>query len=170
MDEEKIQRLHDTLSKLGKGKGLGTSSHYNFGGGVKNSLTNNNEVPMKEGKDGQMYRDDGLPVNALYSNFVKQGSYKKQDSALRYGDGRAIKRNFDDCTPDLVEREKGSDDDDEGSTKSAKKRKKEKKKALKKAEKLEAKKKVGSTSNEVLKMLVLMIDTISKNDELFNLQ
>lgn len=170
MDEEKIQRLHDTLSKLGKGKGLGTSSHYNFGGGVKNSLTNNNGVPMKEGKDGQMYRDDGLPVNALYSNFVKQGSYKKQDSALRYGDGRAIKRNFDDCTPDLVEREKGSDDDDEGSTKSAKKRKKEKKKALKKAEKLEAKKKVGSTSNEVLKMLVLMIDTISKNDELFNLQ
>lgn len=140
MDEEKLQRLHDTLTKLGGGrKGLGTSSHYNFGGGG-----NDNGVPIKEGKDGQIFREDGLPVNALYANFVKQGSYKKQESKLKYGDGRAIKRNFDDCTPDLTEREKEGDDSDSSdrSTKSSKRRKKEKKRALKKAEKLEAKKKV----------------------------
>ncbi len=146
MDEEKIQRLHDTLSKLGKGKGLGTSSHYNFGG----SSNVNNAVPIKEDKSGRLYREDGLPVNALYSNFVKQGSYKKQDSALKYGDGRAIKRNFDDCTPDLIKGEKRDDDSDgDGSTKSAKRRRKQKKKALKKAEKLEAKKKVNYFSREL---------------------
>ena len=155
MEEDKIQKLHDSLSKLRKGKGLGTASHYNFGGGV----TNNNSiagglVQLKEGEDGKMYRDDGLPVNALYSNFVKQGSYSKQDSALKYGDGRVIKRNFDDC------RQEG---DDGGSTSSSspspdrKKRKKEKKKKekeLKKAEKLEAKRKV----NIILFMLLFHLE------------
>jgi len=127
MEEDKIQKLHDSLSKLSRGKGLGVSSHYNFGG-----TSNKNGVPLKEGEDGKLHREDGLPANALYSNFVRQGSYVKQDSALKYGDGRAIKRNFDDCN--------SSDDD---STSRAKK--KAKKKELKKAAKLEAKKKVTSS-------------------------
>ena len=134
MEEDKIQKLHDSLSKLRRGKGLGISSHYNFGGG--NSVDNGHGVNIKENGNGELYREDGLPVNALYSNFLKQGSYSKTDSALKYGDGRKIKRNFDDCTSGG---EEGSDGD---STKAAKKRKKAEKKALKKAEKLEAKKKV----------------------------
>ena len=141
MEEEKIQRLHDTLSKLRKGKGLGVSSHYNFGGPTS---SDNGAVPIKEDEDGKLYRDDGLPVNALYSNFLKQGSYTKKNSALKYGDGRKIKRNFDDC------RQKDGNDDNNNdensssdcSSRSVKRRKKEKKKALKKAEKMEAKKKV----------------------------
>ena len=134
MEEDKIQKLHDTLSKLKKGKGLGTSSHYNFGG----SHANNNGIPFKEGEDGKIFREDGLPMNALYSNFIKEGSYSKQDSALKYGDGREIKRNFDDCVNEDDKNSKENDD-----SRSSKKRKKEEKKALKKAEKLEAKRQVN---------------------------
>ena len=154
MEEEKIQQLHDTLSKLRKGKGLGTSSHYNFGN-HHHHLNNPNSVPIKEGKDGKLYRDDGLPINALYSNFVKQGSWTKKDSALKYGDGRVIKRNFDDCIQDDNDNNdsnnnNSNDDDDSSSnsvrnkTKESKRRKKELKKATKKAEKHEAKKKVST--------------------------
>ena len=158
MEEEKIQQLHDTLSKLRKGKGLGTSSHYNFGNHHHHHLNNPNSVPIKEGKDGKLHRDDGLPINALYSNFVKQGSWTKKDSALKYGDGRVIKRNFDDCIQDDNDNNDSNnndndDDDDDSSsnssnsvrnkTKESKRRKKELKKATKKAEKLEAKKKVN---------------------------
>lgn len=137
MEEDKIQKLHDSLSKLRRGKGLGISSHYNFGGG--NNVDNGNGVSIKENEHGEFYREDGLPVNALYANFLKQGSYSKTDSALKYGDGRKIKRNFDDCTPGGEERD---GDSDSSSAKAAKKRKKAEKKALKKAEKMEAKKKV----------------------------
>lgn len=153
MEEDKIQKLHDSLSKLRRGTGLGTSSHYNFGSNVNNSDIGGGLVKLKEGEDGKMHRDDGLPVNALYSNFVKQGSYSKKDTALKYGDGRAIKRNFDDCSLE--------DGDDGGSTSSSspspdkKKRKKEKKKKekeLKKAEKLEAKRKAKLEEKKRLKL------------------
>lgn len=146
MEEDKIQKLHDTLSKLKKGKGLGTSSHYNFGGGH----TSNNGIPFKEGKDGKIFREDGLPINALYSNFVKEGSYSKQDSALKYGDGRVIKRNFDDCANEDDENSK-----DNENSRSIKKRKKEEKKALKKAEKLEAKKQVNNVNDSFLEWIWL---------------
>ena len=137
MEEDKIQKLHDNLSKLRKGKGLGTSSHYDFGGPAS-ATKNANGVPMKKDKDGNLSRDDGLPMNSLYSNFVTSGSYVKTSSALKYGDGRAIKRNFDDCATGS-----SNDDESDNSTKATKRRKKEEKKALKKAEKLEAKKKVN---------------------------
>ena len=123
---------------------MGVSSHYNFG---NNSNNKGDGAQIKEGENGTLYRDDGLPVNALYSNFVKQGSYSKKDSALKYGDGRAIKRNFDDCTaiPPDNESDGGSSGSGSSSNNSrAKKRKKAEKKALKKAEKLEAKKKVNT--------------------------
>jgi len=87
MEEDKIQSLHDSLSKLRKSAGLGISSHLNFGGPNKSSHTK---------------RNDGLPSNELYSNFVREGLYdhtkKDQNDAAKYGDGRFIKRNFDDCT------------------------------------------------------------------------
>ena len=63
MEEEKIQRLHDTLSKLRRGHGLGTSSHFNFGGG-------DGPIATKKDDKGNLVRPDGLPMNGLYSNFV----------------------------------------------------------------------------------------------------
>jgi len=122
---DKIQSLHDSLSKLRKSAGLGVSSQLNFGGPPTSSATKG---------------EDDLPKNELYSNFVRQGSYdaskKDQNDAAKYGDGRLIKRNFDDCTHDAFKIEDATSDD---SSKTKLQRKAEKKK-MKKAEKLEAKK------------------------------
>lgn len=114
MEESKVQALHDTLSKLKKSQGLGISSHYNFG-----------KVKTTE-IDGKIVRTDGLPNNPLYFPFVREGTYDRNKSdASKYGDGRVIKRNFDDC----------NSDSDGGK----KKKSKEERKAEKKAAKLEAK-------------------------------
>lgn len=127
MEEDKIQSLHDSLSKLRKSAGLGISSHLNFGGPNKSSHTK---------------RDDGLPSNELYSNFVREGLYdhtkKDQNDAAKYGDGRFIKRNFDDCTPVAGQADDVSSDDCDDSS-AAKLQRKAKKKKNKKAAKLEAK-------------------------------
>lgn len=113
MEESKVQALHDTLSKLKKSQGLGVSSHYNFG-----------KVKTTE-VDGKIVREDGLPNNPLYFPFVREGTYDRNKSdAAKYGDGRVIKRNFDDCNSD---------------SESGKKKSKEERKAEKKAAKLEAK-------------------------------
>ena len=86
MEESKVQALHDTLSKLKRSAGLGVSSHYNFG-----------KVKTTE-VDGKIVREDGLPNNPLYFGFVREGTYdKNKSSAAKYGDGRVIKRTFDDC-------------------------------------------------------------------------
>lgn len=94
MEEEKAQRLHDTLAKLRKGNGLGTSSHFNFGGPSADG-----PIVTKKDANGNLVREDGLPMNGLYSNFVREGAAydPKKSAQLKYGDGRAIKRNFDDC-------------------------------------------------------------------------
>ena len=139
MEEEKIQRLHDSLSKLRKGKGLGTNSHYSWNG--------HDSIPLKKDKDGNLIRDDGLPVNGLYSNFVKEGTYNpektKENASLRYGDGRIIKRNFDDI----------QQMSDENSTNSRKKAKtKDERKAEKKAAKLEAKRQAKLEEKKRLKL------------------
>lgn len=141
MDEDKIQRLHDSLSKLRKGKGLGTNSHYSWNA--------HESIPLKEDKDGKMYREDGLPVNGLYANFIKAGSYDpdsvKENSALKYGDGRKIKRNFDDI--DAI-----GDGDDNGKKKKKQKKSKEERKAEKKAAKIEAKKQAKLEEKRRLKL------------------
>ena len=138
MEEEKVQRLHDSLSKLRKGKGLGTNSSY--------SWNVHESIPLKKDKHGNMYREDGLPVNGLYANFLKSGTFDpkkaKENSALKYGDGRAIKRNFDDIEP--------ISDGDKGREK--KKKSKEERKAEKKAKKLEEKKKVKLEEKRRLKL------------------
>eukprot|EP00984_Skeletonema_dohrnii_P016176 scaffold7136_cov64-Skeletonema_dohrnii-CCMP3373.AAC.4 len=122
MEESKVQALHDTLSKLKRSAGLGVSSHYNFGGKCKTTEVN-----------GQIVREDGLPTNPLYHGFVREGTYDpKASDAAKYGDGREIKRNFDDCKG-LVSSSSGSEDNNDKST-----QKKLKKEAKKKA-KMEAK-------------------------------
>lgn len=114
MEEHKLQALHDALCRHRKSEGLGTSTSY--------SWTATSEV--KE-------RNDGLPSNALYAYFLKEGSYdpnaKRQD-----GDGRTIKRNFGDC--------EGAEEEFNESKKRRKEKRKEEKKAKRKAEKLAAKK------------------------------
>lgn len=84
MEAEKLQRLHDTLSKLiprGKVGGLGFSSFNKQSGGKK--------------------RDDGLPDNALYKNFVRagHGQYHRRDFETtdekdedKYDDGLVTKK------------------------------------------------------------------------------
>ena len=145
MEEEKAQKLVDTLSKLRKSAGLGVSTHFNFGGASE-------LIQFSKDKDGNLYRDDGLPVNGLYSGFVREGTYNPETSAqLKYGDGRKIKRNFDDIddkSHDSKRSKKSKDNESKKSKKSKEARKAEKKaakleakKAAKKAEKLELKKK-----------------------------
>jgi len=133
MEEEKIQSLHDSLSKLRKSAGLGISSHLNFGGPNASGLS-------KRDRNGNLVRKDGLPTDALYSNFVREGLYdptkKNQNDAAKYGDGRFIKRNFDDCSPEAGQTADVSNDD---SSTARRTKKAEKKKKLK-AAKLEAKK------------------------------
>ncbi len=141
MEEDKIQRLHDSLSKLRKGKGLGTNSHFSWNAHAS--------VPLKKDEDGNMYREDGLPVNGLYANFVPQGTYDptkmKENSTLKYGDGRVIKRNFDDIEP--ISSSEGNGED-----KSKKKKSKEERKAEKKAAKLEAKRQAKLEEKRRLKL------------------
>jgi len=137
MEEEKIQRLHDTLSKLRRGKGLGVSSHYNFGG--------DDGVPTEKDDSGNVVRKDGLPMNGLYANFVREGEMVVRN---KYGDGRTIKRNFDDCSsPSSASTNSKNDSDDSSSSsdsseerrKKAKREKKKAKAALKSAKKAERK-------------------------------
>mmetsp|Transcript_7913 Transcript_7913/g.14903 ORF Transcript_7913/g.14903 Transcript_7913/m.14903 type:complete len:218 (+) Transcript_7913:94-747(+) len=141
MEEEKIQRLHDSLSKLRKGKGLGINSHYSWNA--------HESIPLKKDKDGNLSRDDGLPVNGLYSNFVKEGSYNpekiKENYSNKYGDGRAIKRNFDDI-------QTISDEHAEESSKKVKRKSKEERKAEKKAAKIEAKRQAKLEEKKRLKL------------------
>lgn len=128
MEEHKVQALHDTLAKLKKSAGLGVASQYSFG-----------NIKTKQ-VDGQTVREDGLPSNPLYFPFVKEGLYDPTATgAGKFGNGKVIKRNFDDC-------KSGSDDEKDNMTaskKSKKKRKsedgKEKKKAEKRLLKIEAK-------------------------------
>lgn len=161
MEDEKAQRLVDTLSKLKKSAGLGISTHFNFG-------ASSDMIQFKKDKDGRLSREDGLPVNSLYSGFVREGTYDPKISAERkYGDGRIIKRNFDDIN-DI-----GSDSDRENSSlvrnKKKKKKSKEERKAEKKAAKLEAKKaakkaeKLEAKKREKIKARLLM-KTTSKGD------
>ena len=89
MEESKLQALADSLSKHGGRKGLGTS------GGQYSWAKTQVDVAKKS------ERDDGLPNNALYSGFVKAGSYDP-NAKVDDGDGRIIKRDFSDI-PVLVE-------------------------------------------------------------------
>jgi hypothetical protein len=127
MEEQKIQALHDTLAKLKKTAGLGVASHYNFG-----------KIKTKQ-VNGETVREDGLPNNPLYFPFVKEGTFDPSTAdASKFGDGRAIKRNFDDCNED-DDSESSNSSSDKKSKKRRKKEAKEKKKAEKKVLKLEAK-------------------------------
>lgn len=114
MEETKIQALHDSLSKLRRAEGLGRSSQYSW-----------SAAPTKTDENGNAVREDGLPTNALYANFLPEGSYDRNSNATKkHGDGRAIKRNFDDC---------GSSDEDSEARRRRKAEKKERKKAEKKS-------------------------------------
>lgn len=129
MEESKIQALHDTLSKLRKSAGLGVASHFNFGSAT--TKTDSNE---------KVIRTDGLPNNALYANFLREGDYNPSKSnANKYGDGRLIKTDFSDCAG--VCEVSGGESSGENSDSLRKKKieKKQRKKAEKKAAKLEAK-------------------------------
>lgn len=127
MEEQKIQSLHDTLAKLKKTAGLGIASHYNFG-----------KVKTKQ-VNGQTVREDGLPNNPLYFPFVKEGTFDpKNAESSKFGDGRTIKRNFDDCDA-KVDDSVRSRDKKSYKKKLMKEEDKEVKKAKKKAMKLEAK-------------------------------
>eukprot|EP00538_Stauroneis_constricta_P009554 CAMPEP_0119550158 /NCGR_PEP_ID=MMETSP1352-20130426/3726_1 /TAXON_ID=265584 /ORGANISM="Stauroneis constricta, Strain CCMP1120" /LENGTH=200 /DNA_ID=CAMNT_0007595915 /DNA_START=77 /DNA_END=679 /DNA_ORIENTATION=+ len=127
MEESKLLALHDALCRHGKGrKGLGTNSGAY-------SWTQNKAGAAAAGQSEQATRADGLPNNALYSNFVRSGAFDP-DAKRDDGDGRPIKRDFTDIAAEVST---SSDDDDAKEKK--RKEQKEKKKAAKKAAKLEAK-------------------------------
>ena len=129
MEEQKVQALHDTLSKLKRSAGLGVASHYNFGG-----------VKTKQDANGQTVREDGLPNNPLYFPFVKAGTYDpSKGDASKYGDGRVIKRNFDDSKPGSLTDECDVANGDGSKSKTKKKLSKAEKKEAKRQAKIEAK-------------------------------
>ena len=106
MEAEKLERLHSTLMKLapkGKVGGLGYASHST----------------RKVGKD------ESLPNNPLYNNFVRAGSNL----------GQYHKKNFDD------------DDDDDDDNKNKEKKSQGEKKKKKKKEKEEKKEKKEHRKN-----------------------
>ena len=133
MEESKLQALADSLSKHSGRKGLGTySGEYSWSKTANSSTTTESS------------RNDGLPTNPLYNNFVREGTYDpSKKTPLDHGDGRLIKRDFSDI-PAIVD-ETSSDDKSKNSSKKTKEERKAEKKALKKAAKraakLEAKKK-----------------------------
>ena len=139
MEESKLQAIADSLAKHKGRKGLGThGGEYSW----SKPATSTEEIE----------RTDGLPNNALYSNFVKEGTYDpNKKSSINHGDGRTIKRDFSDI-PAVVE---------DGSTDSANKKKetkmtKEQRKAAKKAAKLEAKKQAKLEEKRRLKKFAKM--------------
>lgn len=140
MEDSKLLALHESLSKLRKSAGLGVSSRYSW------QKADTNESNFTTAEDGTTIRKDGLPVNPLYNNFVKEGSY--DPTKLDHGDGRAIKRDFSDSAALISDSGNSTSDGDDASLDSDARRKKKKlrkekrkedKKAAKKAAKLEAK-------------------------------
>uniref|UniRef100_A0A7S2KF97 Uncharacterized protein n=1 Tax=Leptocylindrus danicus TaxID=163516 RepID=A0A7S2KF97_9STRA len=126
MNEAQAQAFHDTISKLKpKGrKGLGSHA-ANF--------SNNTDAI-----------DNGLPKNGLYANFVREMGDDFEYN--EYGDGRTIKRNFDDCGDNLL-----VGDEIYGGKKKEKKLSKEERKAAKKAAKMEAKRQIKLEEKRRLK-------------------
>lgn len=144
MEESKLQALADSLSKHSGRKGLGT-----YGGEYSWSKTATSSTTTQS-------RDDGLPNNPLYSNFIKEGTYDPlQKTPLNHGDGRLIKRDFSDI-PAISDETSNDDQTKKKKKKSSKKSKEERKaekKAIKKAAKLEAKKKAKLEEKRRLKKL-----------------
>ena len=141
MEEHKVQALHDTLAKLKKSAGLGVASHCNFG-----------HVKTKQ-VDGQTVREDGLPNNPLYFPFVKEGTYDPTaNGASKFGNGKRIKRNFDDCKSDSDEETKKINASEKSKTKRKREDAKEKKKAEKRALKIEAKRQAKLEAKKQLKL------------------
>eukprot|EP00539_Tryblionella_compressa_P005978 CAMPEP_0178766646 /NCGR_PEP_ID=MMETSP0744-20121128/19182_1 /TAXON_ID=913974 /ORGANISM="Nitzschia punctata, Strain CCMP561" /LENGTH=304 /DNA_ID=CAMNT_0020422395 /DNA_START=18 /DNA_END=933 /DNA_ORIENTATION=+ len=130
MEETKLQALADSLSKHGGRRGLGTySGAYSW---TKTQKTSSAPNTAPE-------RTDGLPNNALYANFVREGTYDPNVKA-EDGDGRVIKRDFSDSL-ELVatQNESSSSSSLSGASNNKKADEKAKRKAAKKAAKLEAK-------------------------------
>lgn len=136
MEESKLQAIADSLSKHSGRKGLGTcSGAYSWSKTATSSTS-----PAGT---------DGLPKNALYLHFVKEGTYDPtQKLNMNHGDGRAIKRDFSDI-PLIVDDASA----DVASSKKSKKLSKEERKAIKKAAKLEAKKKAKLEEKRRLKKM-----------------
>jgi len=141
MEESKLQALHDSLSKLRGGQGLGVAAQYSW-----------QKKKNKEGGPLSSATEHGLPSNALYANFVPEGAlYDPTHKTQRtFGDGRHIKRNFSDNEDDI-------NSDRQPAKKKAKKEKlsKEERKALKKKlakeAKLKAKKEAKLEAKRVAK-------------------
>ena len=131
MEESKLQELVDTLSKHKKSQGLGVgSSAYSWAGTHVPSATTTSDTAASS---------NGLPQNALYSLFRKEGSYDPTaaSSTMTHGDGRFIQRTFGDCSK--VSDDNDGEDERNKKEKLTKEERKEQKKAERKAAKLEAK-------------------------------
>jgi hypothetical protein len=151
MEDSKLQALHDTLEKLRPGrKGLGSKNQYSW---QKNQAAG----------DQQQHRHlaaASLPDNALYANFIPEGTY--DPSGVHDGDGRVIKRNFSDA------HDSESTSASSSEKKRRKKRRKEEKKATLKAEKLEAKRKAKQGTVR-LKMRAQCSKRVTKTHECYPL-
>jgi hypothetical protein len=150
MEDAKLQALHDTLSILRGGKGLGTAGQYSW---------QSKSGGPAESADARCKRH-GLPTNPLYAYFLPEGAYDS-NMAVEHGDGRFIKRDFTDLEG---VKEKNVDNRDSSSTNSSctdnrsqRQRQKEKrrreKKEVAKAAKLEVKRMAKMEEKKQLKIL-----------------
>lgn len=146
MEDSKLQALHDSLSQIQRGKGLGVRNTYSW---QRNAKSLSSPSSSKS--------SSSLPNNPLYAYFVPEGTYDP-NAKENDGDGRFIKRDFSDDD----EEESDSDDDDSDkkiketkNKKEARRKAKEERKAAKKAAakaaKLEAKKKAKLEEKKRLK-------------------
>jgi hypothetical protein len=134
MEDHKLQALHDTLSKLRGRHGLGTSSLYSW----------QRNPPQGAAAKAPPSVSGGNPLRA---HFHREGQHPHRSLARGDGDGRAIKRNFDDLEepnrPSPVgedgRKSKKKRKDDGDNDKRTKEEKKMEKKAALKAAKLEMK-------------------------------
>lgn len=143
MEEKKAQAFHDELSllvsKRGKSGGLGL-------GGGRYSWSVNNVTTSLVGE-----RSDGLPNNPLYVHFVREGSFDAAKS--NHGDGRTIKRNFDDCNINAEQNTTVSSSSNNSVVSKDIPKKEKLTKEQKRAAKLEAKKQAKIAEKKAAKLL-----------------
>jgi hypothetical protein len=138
MEDAKLQALHDSLAKLrgGQKKGLGRNSSSSG----PYSWSHSNPTTTQQEEEDDLH-PHGLPNNPLYAYFAPEGTYDnktKLQQQQSHGDGRYIKRTFDDIDNAQVD-DSDSDSDQDSSDSDKKKLSKQDRKAQKKAAAKEAK-------------------------------
>jgi hypothetical protein len=148
MEDAKLQALHDSLAKLrgGHKSGLGQRSSGSSSAPYSWSNSNRSDQQLVDASESSTGHPHGLPNNQLYAYFAPEGTFNpSQNQPHSHGDGRFIKRNFDDIQSD--------NDSSSTSQNMTKEERKAKKKAAAKEAKKEAKRQAKLLQKKLLRKL-----------------